>query len=735
MVTVTFVNADGTESIIAEQGREGYEILACETTVGLDTVSSGEISIPATNRMRNVLRGRNPTIAIYEDQTRVFIGSCASPLEEDIFGNLKCSLDGAMSWLADITKPPFYVDASMNISVKEYLTRLVTQFNAATRTERQIKLGGVTVGGLASASHSDEYKTMLDLVREVREKNGGYLLEVMGGKGDLPRIDYIDEPTIRNPNPLYFGENLLTLNESLSFNEYASRICATGQNGLTYTATDTDAEQIWGRVDYPLRSNAETAEELKTEADALLAIMSNPFRAITAEVVDKDKHYLPGQIATLIDRETGLTVDLMVQSVTRNHMSGKKTVTCGRERIPDFTARGGASAPDIRQAKTDALAYETNVDAKTDAWHGFTTGWNVTKNEDIINLSKGEFEPDNSDNTKLLSWSKSQYGDFWFTPQLYRPLDMPLDHSHSSISGTSDRLYWVVQSADMSHNVRATFRLGSSINPSSTSSETFPMNRPFIRLNVNGRRATPPSTPRITTVPATNLATIARTYLTAREQGTRAFAYGANWTYRSTAAVFTPIDSEDERPAGRGLMECDTLAFMCLIGMDYTHSPYAGNSATADFDTVMAAHFASGGAASAYGWTANTKQIAVPINGEWANGLGGRMVDQSGMGWWLWDNSYVFRPLDSGGNLDLSQLKQGDLALFRRVPCSMFDNLGHIGVIDIVNGEPYVIHVTIEGWTQGKVIVRSRLKDEFYQLKPGRYSLEDTYFARIDYGN
>ena len=739
MVTVTFVNPDGSESVIAEQGREGYEIISCETTVGLDTVSSGEISIPATNKMRNVLRGRNPTIAIYEDQTRVFIGSCASPLEEDIFGNMKCSLDGALSWLADITKPPFLVDGSMNISVKEYLTRLVTQYNAATRTERQIKLGGVTVSGLASATHSDEYTTMLDLIREAREKNGGYLLEIMGGKGDLPRIDYIDEPTIRNPNPLYFGENLLTLNESLSFDEYASRICATGQNGLTYTAIDTDAEQIWGRVDYPLRSNAETAEELKDEADALLAIMSKPFRAVTAEVVDKGKHYLPGQIATLKDEETGLTVDLLVQSVTRNHMSGKKVVTCGREKIPDFTARGGATAPDIRQAQTDALAYETNVEAASDAWHGFTTGWNVTKNEDIINMSRGEFEPDNLDSTQMLTWSKVTDTNFWFTPQLYRPLDMPLDHSHSAIGGTSDRLYWVVQSADFSHNVRATFRLGSSVDPARTSSEAYPMNRPFIRLNVNGRRATPPSAAAITTVPATNLATVARTYLTARENGVREFAYGDNWTYRTPDYVFTPIDADDERPAGRGLMECDTLAFMALIGMDYAHSPYAGTAMTADFNTVMAAHFASGGAAWSYGWTGLTEQLAKPINGEWTNGLGGRIIDQSGMGWWLWDNGFVFRPTvenaDGEKELDLSQLKQGDLALFRRVPCSMFDNLGHIGIIDIIDGEPYVIHVTIEGWTQGKVIVRSRLKDQFYQIKPGRYSLEDTYFARIDYGN
>ena len=736
MVIVTIVNADGTESVIAEQGREDYELVSCESTVGLDTVSSATVSVPATNKARNILRGRNPTIAIYEDGVRVFIGSPASPITEDVYGNITVSLDGALSWLADITKPPFYVDASMNISIEEYLRRLVNQYNAATRAERQIKLGGVTVEGLASASHSDEYTTMLDLIREVREKNGGYLLEVMGGKGDLPRIDYIAEPVIYNPNPLYFGENLLSLEESLDFNEYASRVCASTNGGLTYVAIDTDAEQIWGRVDYPLRSNAETEEELKKDADELLEIMSKPFRSVTAEIAEARRNYLPGQYVDLLDRKTGMRVELLVQTVESDHMAGTRTVTCGRERIPDFTARGGAGAPDVRAKQTDSLAYETNVDAKTDAWHGFSIGWNVTKNEDIINMSKGEFEPDNSDNTKLLTWSKSQYGDFWFTSQLYRPLDMPVDHSHSSISGTSDRLYWVVQSADFSHNVRATFRLGSSINPASTSSEAFPMNRPFIRLNVNSRRATPPSAATVTTVPATNLATVARTYLAARENG-KEFAYGANWTYRSTEAVFTPTDEDDERPAGRGLMECDTLAFMCMIGMDYAHSPYAGNSATADFDSVMAAHFASGGAASAYGWTSLTKQIAVPINGEWANGLGGRMVDQSGMGWWLWDNSFVFRPTteDEDGNtvLDLTQLKQGDIALFRRVPCSMFDNLGHIGIIDIVDGEPYVIHVTIEGWTGGKVIVRSRLKDEFYSLSPGRYSLKDTYFARINY--
>ena len=259
----------------------------------------------------------------------------------------------------------------------------------------------------------------------------------------------------------------------------------------------------------------------------------------------------------------------------------------------------------------------------------------------------------------------------------------------------------------------------------------FPMSRPYIRLIVSGRRALPPKTAALPCIDSTlqtmNLADIAKTYLTAREGG-RAFAYGANWIYRGSDAV---NDAD-----GRAKVECDTIAFLSLIGMTYAKSPYTTltENATADFDTKMAAWYASADSSVAP-WHSETEELAIQSGGIWVNGLGGRIVDQGAMAWWFWDNGWVFRP-EKDGLLDLSQLRSGDLVLFRRAPSTFFDNVGHIGIIDVdADGTIYVIHATEGAWTCGQVIVRSELTEEFFQIAPGRYRPEDMYFARIPYGS
>ena len=359
MVHVSIVDASGAETVIAEQDKKGFEILSCKSTVGLDTVSSAEITLSATNKMRNLVKGKNPTVAIYENDRRVFIGSVASPITEDIFGNVKITLDGALSWLADICKAPFRVESSENMSVSTYLTRIINQYNEGARADRQIALGGVTVDGIVAVVHSDQYTPTLDLVREIRETFGGYLLEICGREGDKPRIDYIAEPTIKNPHPLLFGVNLKTLDETVTFDGYASRVCATTRDGLTYTATDSDAEQVWGRVDYPLSSDAENATDLQAEAEAELAARSTPLQNIEAQSADADAQYLPGQIVDVVDTRTNLTVETYVLAVESDHLSGVRTITAGRTKIADFTT---ATSHGERKAEKKSNTIQSNED-------------------------------------------------------------------------------------------------------------------------------------------------------------------------------------------------------------------------------------------------------------------------------------------------------------------------------------------------------------------------------------
>ena len=383
-------------------------------------------------------------------------------------------------------------------------------------------------------------------------------------------------------------------------------------------------------------------------------------------------------------------------------------------------------------------------------WTGFGVGWDVAKNGNTIQMSRCEFEPENRDRTALLTWTQSaREGGLWYSGELARPLDMPVEAYSAVLSGSADRRFWTSVFASNFTPTRVAFRLGSPVKPVDPSTQedaetTLPDGRrPYVRLLVSGRRASPPETAGEPCMPDTgsgaqtlNLATIAKTYLTARENGRR-FRYGNNWPYR----LFEDVNDAD----GKALMECDTLALMALIGMRYEDSPYANTAAnaTADFDAVIAAWTATN-AANGIPWfqmsSDQTVQLVKQIDGAWINGLGGRIIDQGAMAWWLWDNGCVFRPMktDEAGKktLDLTQLRSGDLVLFRRIPCRMFDNVGHIGVIDVdPDGTVYVIHVTLGSWTGGDVVVRSRLEDEFFALAPGRYRMEDAYFARIPYGS
>lgn len=408
-----------------------------------------------------------------------------------------------------------------------------------------------------------------------------------------------------------------------------------------------------------------------------------------------------------------------------------KEVTIGeiQKSITDTIAT--MMAEQERANKPSGTAAVTSTDEACTGWKGFGVGWDCAQAAMTIQMSRSEFEPDSGS----LTWQQATGADYWYTTQLYRPLDMPLEPYNAAASGMSDRLFVTDVFASDFTTTRVKFRLGSPVDPAvyDASDPQFPMARPYIRLKVSGRRATPPRTPRIAAVTgSTSLATIAGTFLAAREGQQRRFKYGANWPYRGSNAV---NDAD-----GNALMECDSLALMSLIGMTYNSSPWADTTpnATADFDTVMASWFAGG--AVNVPWISDTTELVRQVGGVWINGLGGRIVDQGAMTWWFWDNELVFRPerQDTDGKwvLDLTQLRSGDLVMFRRPQSRFFDHVGHIGVIDRdMDGTVYVIHVTEGAWTNNEVVVRSRLEDEFFAIKPGRYQIGDMYFARIPNGS
>lgn len=344
-----------------------------------------------------------------------------------------------------------------------------------------------------------------------------------------------------------------------------------------------------------------------------------------------------------------------------------------------------------------ALLENKQIDKAVRGWRGFNKGWKISKNGPILNM--GYNKP-----VTASAWSKADDGEWYFHPQLNngntvfieQATDMPINRA--SISGAPDQLFAVVQDVNYTPT-RVQFVLGSPIEQTG---------KKFVaRLQVTAERATPPQEP--SQAANGDMAEIAKTYLNRRIEG-REFYYGPNWTYKSTDLVNDIY--------GRALMECDTLVLMCLLGIPYEASPYVNTTPEATFNFSNIQVDPTGN----YPWALRNRDMVQNLQN---NGYNDRIVTAGAEAWYCWDHAYVFN--------NIASARKGDIALFRRLPSDNFDNVGHVGIIDQdPDGTLYVIHVTGGEWTDEKVLVRSRLVDEFFDIRPGRYKLEDMYFARID---
>lgn len=341
MVRVDIITNSGT-STIAEQGLAGYEIIGCVVKSQLNQISACTLNFPATNKQAEVLMsGFSSVVDVYYNDRRVFIGSVASA-KKDIFGNIEASCDGALSWLSDIVKPPFYVN---NKTHAQYIQAIIDQYNAAMTAngteERIIWFGGVTgFNGNVDIHHSDEYVNTLDLLREAVEMYGGFFFEVYGGVTAKPSFGWMKQPTVSSGQVLEFGVNELTLEDFIDFSDFATRVYGRNSDGLTVSGgylANADAEAQYGRRDYAFSSDAETQAALDAEASAILTAKSVPVLRVELSALEVSRlganigALQMGTTAKAIDRKLGYDLELMVNTVERDYIDLRNShVVLGR---------------------------------------------------------------------------------------------------------------------------------------------------------------------------------------------------------------------------------------------------------------------------------------------------------------------------------------------------------------------------------------------------------------------
>lgn len=334
---------DGVDwKLLFEQGRSDYEVQSCEVTYAVNSVDTCTLTLPRTNVARDFFRGLPRVVKIRDGQKEVFRGSTISS-SYDVNGDLEINLDGALGWLRERVKPPFFVNG---YDIQQYISALVTQHADKSTPYRWIQVGMILMDGLIWIDHREEYYSYFELLSELVKKYGGYFYVSYGG--DYPKLNYVRVPFEMSDVVVEFGKNIRSLEDELDFSDYASRVYAAGQDGLVIpgegAAINANAEAKWGRVDISYHSQGETVEEIQADAQNELAKHVDPIRSLTVSAVELQQAGVPykrlnlGIAAKVLDRQAHIDTILVVQSIKLNLMNKMQSeFHLGKEKI-DLTA-------------------------------------------------------------------------------------------------------------------------------------------------------------------------------------------------------------------------------------------------------------------------------------------------------------------------------------------------------------------------------------------------------------
>lgn len=190
------------------------------------------------------------------------------------------------------------------------------------------------------------------------------------------------------------------------------------------------------------------------------------------------------------------------------------------------------------------------------------------------------------------------------------------------------------------------------------------------RYMLSGLRADVPTTPTVAEDATIGQAIvdIAKTYTHAIEQG-RNFYYGRNLFYLNGDVV---NDSQ-----GRGMMECDTFAGLCLRGIPYENSPYASASsniyANDEPNKTMT-----------YAQLMSSTATNLPA---WAVALRNKFVDATLMSLltheirFASDDARLFWSLSGHLFSDINSVRKGDVAFWRTNGKPYFDGVTHVAIV------------------------------------------------------
>ncbi len=290
------------EQVIYEPANADLAIINPKLELALNKSGSFTCEIPSTNPLYSSVQELTSKVRVERDGTPIFYGRVVS-VEKDFYGTKTLTCEGELAYLLDSIQPP---KKYQNVTMRGFLTSILSNHNASVEADKTLTLGMVTVTDTNDSLYRfTNWETTLDVLQDkLIDSLGGYIR--VRHVGTTRYLDYIEDYDNTNTQTISFGENLLDYTDDLDASEVATRIIPLGarldespiegleayttiesvNSGKTYVES-TSAQKVYGIVTRTVNFEDVTVPaNLKTKGQKYLEDTQFSNIAITARAID-----------------------------------------------------------------------------------------------------------------------------------------------------------------------------------------------------------------------------------------------------------------------------------------------------------------------------------------------------------------------------------------------------------------------------------------------------------------
>lgn len=228
-----------------------YKLIEPKWETELSKVGSFTFTIPVTHPNFEFLELMKPLIKIYRDGVLKFKGRIYK-MENDFYGNRKCTCEDLMGFLNDSLIAPF----SFHGTTGDLFRQLITWHNDRSAPSQQIIIGNV-VGEdeVEIVRWQETYKPTLEALKgKILDKFGGYL-KLRYDVNENPVLDFLQEITDTCQQHVTYGINLANHIIDENAKDFATAVVPLGikhdeLDPESHDETRVTIEEVNGGLDY-----------------------------------------------------------------------------------------------------------------------------------------------------------------------------------------------------------------------------------------------------------------------------------------------------------------------------------------------------------------------------------------------------------------------------------------------------------------------------------------------------